>query len=97
MDKRTATINRILAAAILIAIGGALLFVFSRNSFSWLTKNERVASASNEIFAVNQGFANNISEFATGSTEEFEAAVSQIFSSSSSLGLAWAPKEGVSP
>lgn len=69
-----------------IAVLSVLLvgIVLSGPTFGWLQSNRRMTGVSNEIYAVNQGFANNIAEFATDSDEEFDAAVSNIFHSSSS-------------
>ena len=76
--------GQLVVIAILSVLLVAILLTGPEKAFGWLQSNRHVTGSSNEIYAVNQGFANNIAEFATNSDEEFNAAVSNIFQSSSS-------------
>ena len=84
--KNTNAMPKKMTKTILILIISIVFLVVSLsvNVFSWVLSNKKVESRSNEIYAVNQGFANNISNFAGNSDEEFDAAIEQIFNSSDS-------------
>ena len=84
--KNTNAAPKKMTKTILILILSIIFLIVSLsiNVFSWVLSNKKVVSSSNEIYAINQGFSNNISSFANNSDAEFDAAVSNIFNSSDS-------------
>ena len=85
MDQQSA-VNKTKFIVLLMVVVAVFVScaILAQYSSAWLQNNTSLTTSSNEIYAVNQGFANNIADFATNSDEEFNAVVSSIFNSSSS-------------